>query len=371
MNDETLFTQESDILRTWHQAGMPKWEQKDLNAIQKINVHMPGGILDRIKLFELMRIEHGINMRWTWFPEQDWNDWTDSDSPPTVVEPNKYPIYVISKGRWESRLTVKQLEHLGIPHKMVIEPQEYDRYAAVSNPKNILQLPFSNLGEGSIPARNWVLDRAKKEGHAKHWILDDNIQGFYEMNHNRKPMIKDFNPFRVMEFFVDQFSNVGLAGPNYEFMTQRRSPMNPYKLNTRVYSCILLDHSLPFRWRGKYNEDTDLSLRVLKSGLCTILFNFIQAKKVPTMSMKGGNTDDLYLMNEEFDRRLEMAKSLKMQHPELVKITRKWDRWQHHVDYSPFQLRRMIRREKLKGKGENAPKLVLRMTPDNSKKKKK
>lgn len=42
------------------------------------------------------------------------------------------------------------------------------------------------------------------------------------------------------------------------------------------------------------NEDTDLSFRALKDGYCTILFNAFLCDKAQTMTMKGGNTDELY-----------------------------------------------------------------------------
>ena len=50
----------------------------------------------------------------------------------------------------------------------------------------ILTLPFSNLGEGSIPARNWVWEDSLKKKHKRHWILDDNIREFYRLNRNLK-----------------------------------------------------------------------------------------------------------------------------------------------------------------------------------------
>jgi hypothetical protein len=62
------------------------------------------------------------------------------------------------------------------------------------------------------------------------------------------------------------------------------------------------------------------------------------------MTMKGGNTDELYKQNANFDGRLEMARSLQRQHPDVVTITRKWGRWQHQVDYRPFKGNRLIRR---------------------------
>jgi len=58
--------------------------------------------------------------------------------------------------------------------------------------------------------------------------------------------------------------------------------------------------------------------------------------------MKGGNTDELYLQNEQFDGRLAMAESLQRQHPDVCTVTRKWGRWQHYVDYSKFRYNRLI-----------------------------
>lgn len=253
----------------------------------------------------------------------------------------RYPIYIISKGRWESRLTSKAFEAIGIPYRIVIEPQEYKQYSAVIDPGKILVLPFSNLGQGSIPARNWVWEHSIKEGSLRHWIVDDNIDLFLRFNYNLKVPVSSGNIFAAMEDFTDRFANVPMSGPNYFMFASRKSgSIQPFILNTRVYSCILLSNEVPHRWRGRYNEDTDLSLRFLKDGFCTILFNAFLARKTRTMTMKGGNTDELY----QGDGRLLMAQSLQAQHPDVVKITRKWGRWQHQVDYRPFKGNRLILR---------------------------
>ena len=54
----------------------------------------------------------------------------------------EYPVYIISKGRWKSRLTSKALENIAMPYHIVVEPQEYDEYAneTVSN----VTAPFIN-----------------------------------------------------------------------------------------------------------------------------------------------------------------------------------------------------------------------------------
>jgi hypothetical protein len=252
----------------------------------------------------------------------------------------KYPIYIISKGRWESRLTAKSLEKMDVPYHIVVEPQEYDNYAAVIDQSKILTLPFSNLGQGSIPARNWVWDHAIATGVYRHWIMDDNINGFFRLYRNIKTPCSTGAIFRASEDFVDRYENVAEAGLNYFMFASRKCKIPPFYLNTRIYSCILLRNDIDYRWRGRYNEDTDLSLRILKDGWCTVLFNAFLCGKSTTMTMKGGNTDELY----QDDGRKKMAESLVEQHPDVTTVTWKWGRWQHHVDYKPFRKNKLIRK---------------------------
>ena len=252
----------------------------------------------------------------------------------------KYPIYIISKGRWESRLTSKALEEMKVPYHIVIEPQEYDNYAEVISPKKILVLPFSNLGQGGIPARNWVWEHALTTKKERHWILDDNIRTFMRLNRNTKFSVSSGVVFKAAEDFVDRYKNIALAGLHYDYFAPVNAKHPPYILNTRIYSCLLIKNSIPYRWRGRYNEDTDLSLRVLKDGWCTLLFFAFLAEKTPTMIMKGGNTEDLY----QGDGRLKMATSLKEQHPDVVNLTWKFNKWHHEVNYKPFRFNKLIKK---------------------------
>ena len=127
----------------------------------------------------------------------------------------------------------------------------------------------------------------------------------------------------------------------------QRTKWKPFILNTRIYSCILLSNTISHRWRGKYNEDTDLSLRILKDGYCSILFYSFLCDKMPTLKMKGGNTESLYKQDANFDGRLEMARSLQQQHPDVCKISYKWGRYQHKVDYRRFKHNRLIKKPNL------------------------
>ena len=243
-----------------------------------------------------------------------------------------YPVYIISKGRWKTRLTSKALERMNVPYKIVIEPQEYKNYSEVIDSKKILVLPFSNLGQGSIPARNWVWEHSISIGAEKHWILDDNIENFHRLNRNMKPIALTGAIFKAAEDFVNRFENVPLAGFNYYSFCKTTDSVPPYVLNTRIYSTILIQNDISYRWRGKYNEDTDLSLRILKDGYCTIQFNAFLAGKVTTQRMKGGNTDEVYK-----EGTLEKSQSLVDLHPDVAKVVWKFNRWHHHVNYSVFK----------------------------------
>ena len=269
----------------------------------------------------------------------------------------KYPIYIISKGRWESRLTSKSLERMKVPYHIVVEPQEYDNYANVIDKNKILVLPFSNLGQGSIPARNWVWDHSISIGAQKHWIMDDNIYDFYRLNRNSRNIVQTGTCFKICEDFTDRYENVKISGLNYRFFMVPTERHPPYYLNTRVYSCILIDNTLNHRWRGRYNEDTDLCIRALKDGWCTILFNAFLQEKAATMTLKGGNTDELY----KDDGRLKMAQSLVDQHPDICTVSWKFGRYQHHVNYDGFKRNKLRLKQNLNiKKGINNYGLILR-----------
>jgi len=262
---------------------------------------------------------------------------------------NRYPIYIISKGRWQRRQTSKAFEMMGVDYKIVIEPQEYKMYAEVIDSQKILVLPFSNLGQGSIPARNWVWEHAISKGAERHWVIDDNIDSFYRLNRNMKLIVTSPSIFCASEDFVDRYENIALAGFQYNSFIFKDDLVPPYRLNTRIYSCILIKNDIPYRWRGKYNEDTDLSLRVLKDGWVTLLFNAFLCNKETTMRAKGGNTDELY---NKTNNRKEFAESLKEQHPDVVEVVWKFNRWHHKVDYSHFRKNKLIKKPNLNLKND-------------------
>lgn len=254
----------------------------------------------------------------------------------------RYPFYIPSKGRWSTPHTARRLAEMGVDFRIVVEPSEAKAYRSAVGARHVLELPFENLGQGSIPARNFIWEHAAAAGHVRHWLIDDNILRFYRLNHNRKVPVRSAAIFRAIEDFSDRYDNIAFAGLNNIAFAPDRDTFAPFQLNTRIYSMTLINTDLPYLWRGRYNEDTDICLRALKDGWCTVQFNAFLGDKATTMTMKGGNTDTVYATN---DHRLEFAESLARQHPDVVRVVWKFNRWHHSVDYSPFKDNRLRLRQ--------------------------
>jgi len=184
--------------------------------------------------------------------------------------------------------------------------------------------------------------------------MDDNITSFRRLNKNEKVKVSTSKIFTVMEDFVLRYVNVSMAGPNYYMFAKGRDKLPPFITNTKLYSCNLIRNDVPFRWRGRYNEDVILSLDMLKSGWCTVQFNAFLQQKMPTQTIKGGNTDELYKgdtrkKGEKYAKTGTTDKSqmLARVHPDVTKVTWKFKRVHHVVDYSSFKKNRLIRRPDL------------------------
>ena len=267
----------------------------------------------------------------------------------------QFPLFIPSKGRAGNRMTMRILDSIGVQYRVVVEEQEYDTYAQHIPEEKLLVLDpkyqekydtCDGLGDtrskGSGPARNFIWDLAASEGHKWHWIMDDNISGFRRFNHNLQIPCGNGAFFVAMEAFCLRYVNVAMAGPNYFAFVPTKWPRVPYLYNTRIYSCNLIRTDMPYRWRGRYNEDTDLSLRILKDDWCTILFNaFLQVKMV-TQTVPGGNTEALY-----GDGTVAKSKMIVKLHPDVARLTWRYGRCHHMINYRPFKNNKLRRRKGL------------------------
>ena len=342
----TLFEVEPAWREHWF--GMPEFEMKDATPQYRFVVNFMTWE-DVQKFQKKLGVKH-ISRKTDsiWYPSQGTlKGEFEYDGPKTD---SRYPICIPSKGRADCQKTGHALDRMGVSYKFFVEETEGDEYIEHLGVDKVVVMPFHDLGQGSVPARNYIWEYCFERGCNRHWTVDDNISHFIRMHNNRRLIVRGGGFFNAMEDFVDRYKNVAMAGPhNRGFLKDRKPNIPVFLFNSRVYSCILLDTTLPHRWRGRYNEDTDLSLRLLKDGYCTLLFHALCMDKGGTNygdgrkgGLKGGNTDNVYNGN---DYRLAFAESLRDQHPDVVKVVWKFNRWHHQVDYSMFKKNKPIFRD--------------------------
>jgi len=249
-----------------------------------------------------------------------------------------YPVYIISKGRYEKTLTADIFEAAGIDYLIAVEPQEYDLYVNKIGIKRVLKLPFSNLGLGSYPARNYCWEHAKANGYKYHWLFDDNIIHFRKWINRKREVVNSLNALVYVEKYSFK-TNFDLLGfEEYNFGTV--PPKKPFKNNCHIYSAMLIKNELPYRWRLKYNEDVDLCLQVLHNGGSTASCIYYLANKVSTAAkMKGGNQTELYKGNDP-KKNLLKAKMLEAVWPQYTKTVIRFGRHHHLIDWKQFNKKR-------------------------------
>lgn len=282
----------------------------------------------------------------------------------------QFPMYIPSKGRYEYMITSTVLTNLQIKHFIIVEPQEVQEYETAIKQRNLLAtvIPLDmtyknkyelcdNLGltksTGPGPARNFAWDHSIKQGYKWHWVMDDNIRSFRRLNQNEKVKVNSYGIFRAMEDFCLRYENIAMAGPNYYMFAPARQKSPPFICNTRIYSCNLIRNDTNYRWRGRYNEDTILSIDLLKAGWCTVQFNAFLQEKMNTQTIKGGNTAEFYHAEGKLTKDSKyaingtLAKS-QMQveiHPDISKLVYRFGRVHHHVDYGVFKKQKLIKKE--------------------------
>jgi len=345
MTASDLFDYAEDWRREWH--AMPEFIQEDLTPTRSVLVHFAEE--SDVRAFaKLVEQEIGPRTRSLWYPEAEIGRFANKRyATPDVVLPSA-PIYIVSKGRAELQLTSRHLTAMGVPHYVVVGAFEADIYrkTLAESLASVLVLDeeyrrryetCDDLGldkpTGAGPARNFAWDHSIAAGYAWHWVMDDNIDGFFRLNRNLKTPCVSGAFFLAMETFAARYSNVAMAGPHYFMFASRKTKLRPFTRNRRIYSCNLIRNDLPFRWRSRLNDDTDLSLRILKSGRATILFNAFLAFKVTTMTMPGGYNEDFY----KKEGRGPATETLVRLHPDVARATYKFGRIHHDVDYSSFR----------------------------------
>lgn len=262
----------------------------------------------------------------------------------------QYPIYVISKNRADlSRcLTAKYLNLMEVDHYLVVEHDEIDKYREVFKDlkySHIIELDMrykdeydtldnkgNEVGKGPGGTRNFCWQHSINNGYRYHWVMDDNIDQFFYLYKNWKYKCRNGSIFRIAEDFFTRFKNVAIGSLNYEMFADKYDGRPAFNMNTRMYSCVFIRNDIPYKWRGRYNEDTILSLDVLKDKWCTIQLNALLCRKVTTQRLQGGNTEMFYAKEGTYNK----SKMLEDIYPQYCKMVYKFHRVHHYVDYSSF-----------------------------------
>lgn len=260
----------------------------------------------------------------------------------------RYPVFIPTRGRVDNQVTAKMFASCGVPFQLVVEANEEEAHAKNWGKHRVLVLPKSK--QGLVYSRNWIKDFSTAEGHARHWQFDDDVRRMVRLHKGRRITCPANVSLAAAEDFVDRYENVAIASFNSWFFvpatggTSKGCRWPPFYLNLRCYTDFLISNSLPNRWRGHYNEDTDMSLQVLADGHCTILFNAFLIDTPATMTVGGGQMASPS-GSYQGDGRLRMARELERRWPGVVTTERRFHRPQHMIRdnwrkfNTPLQLR--------------------------------
>lgn len=222
---------------------------------------------------------------------------------------NKYPIFVISKGRYELKYarTVKLLKIYNVKFSLVVEPQELEHYVKLHDSF------FLYPPTGVAKARQFVLEKARELGVEAFWTLDDDIQSF---RHNYAPT----SPQEVLvslEHRLDAEPNIGLISPQYQQAIWRQTTSDVVN-NQCVTTCILTRTAVKANYDLDLDmfEDLDFMFQVIRDGYDGILDNHwgFNAQKALGFPGKVGGID--YQPNTYTDA----AAIMERKYPGIIKL---------------------------------------------------
>lgn len=247
--------------------------------------------------------------------------------------PNKYHIYIPSKGRSDNCLTAILLKKEGIPFTIMVEPQDYDDYRRYYPKKNLLVLK-KNSG-GLAYARNSALEASSETGAEAHWQMDDDIKGFFKRKEGKNKKISAARAIKKLEKIFDSYTNVAVIGHRHSAFAFSYS--DKYSYNHSPSTCFLVKNGLGIKWRKNTIEDADYGLQVLTSGWTTLVTNRYIFSAVPHNKQKGGLSATDSLNDPIFKHYEKLAstwplyysvRTLETGHKKLVNH-RAWSKFKH------------------------------------------
>jgi len=217
---------------------------------------------------------------------------------------NKYPIYIVSKGRASHCLTAQTLQKRGIDFTIIVEPQDYKEYAKYYDKANLHKLKKDDAG---LPfARNSALKLSRSRDEDAHWQMDDDIRHFMVRQDSKNVKIHAEKSLLAVEKVFDSYKNLSVIAHRYTSFAF--SQTTDFSINKNPCSCILLKNDVKAKWNKGTVDDADFALQVLSSGGTTMIANRQLIDTVPHLQQKGGLTDLALAGQGRHVRFLQLAK---------------------------------------------------------------
>ncbi len=192
------------------------------------------------------------------------------------------PIFVASKGRPHSS-TARLLIEAGLHFTVVVEPQDkhiYRDYSIATLERNDGGLAF---------VRNWVKDHVDE---GWYWMLDDDIEQFYETKNHRNHRVTAKEAIRGAESCFSNDKMVAQAALEYQQFAWSATKQIKHDGYCDVAVCIHAGRTrmCHYRQEVELKSDRDFTLQILANGYRTARvckYSFSTAKN-------GSNTGGLH-----------------------------------------------------------------------------
>lgn len=187
---------------------------------------------------------------------------------------SKFPILIPSKGR-PSCPTAKLLEEGGRSEfRIIVEPQDAEAYAKAWGERLII-LPKSNQGIAYVRQFALELECDKIESDGWYWMLDDDIQGFYEVGGGRVEKTDADTCLTEAEGIILRHNATGdlaIAALEYQQFAwgAKRSVIENGYCDVAVAINKELGWMFEYDQRLRMKEDRDFALSVIAAGFRTL-----------------------------------------------------------------------------------------------------
>ncbi len=251
-------------------------------------------------------------------------------------------IFIPSKGRhsYKQARSMLLFDNFGVEYTIVIEKEEEIFYSNAFPKAELLILPESGRGIGY--SRDFLLRKARAEGHDWIWIFDDDVKNFGKKVGKRIVKMAPAEFFRETDRILkEELPNhkIGIAGALYSIHTIHAQVS--HSINRRFWSNILINTKTGIDYDPSLRvwEDMDFFINHLSNGWKSLCFNqFCVEMEIGgfhngTRRQEGGCGPD-YLKGAKIKYSAIIAK----RYPEYLKVYRdKNGKLQSRIFYKKFK----------------------------------